>query len=184
MQNLLGVVPAPMNDVGSTAELPPHEGRTGEPQGGGPCQGPCLPLADVLPLPHPCITIMWIMPASFIHPWKFIPAHSHFFHANWTWMHCSASQKEKLHKSIVLECTFTMNLTMKTLSNKNFYVALFNITHPKAPEACLRWSSLQEKSEMISKQACWQHNVNIERAWKSSAFTVSCLKIFWFFLKL
>ena len=48
--NLLGVVPAPTNDAGSTAELPPREDRTGELQRGGPCRGPCLPLADALPI--------------------------------------------------------------------------------------------------------------------------------------
>ena len=44
--------PAPINDACSTTELPPREGRTG---GGGPCQGPCRPLTDALPLPHPFI---------------------------------------------------------------------------------------------------------------------------------
>ena len=44
-----------MNDAGSTAELPPCEGRTGELRRGGPCQGPCLPFTDALPLPYPGI---------------------------------------------------------------------------------------------------------------------------------
>ena len=37
---------------GSTAELPPLKGRTGEQWGGDPCQGPCLPLANALSLHH------------------------------------------------------------------------------------------------------------------------------------
>ena len=41
-QNLLGVVPAPTNDAGSSAELPPREGRTEELREGGPCHGPRL----------------------------------------------------------------------------------------------------------------------------------------------
>ena len=41
-QNLLGIVPAPINDAGSTAELLPCERRPGELQRGGPCQGPGL----------------------------------------------------------------------------------------------------------------------------------------------
>ena len=45
-----------MSDAGSTADLPPREGRTGELRRGGPCRGPCLPLTDALPFPHPCIT--------------------------------------------------------------------------------------------------------------------------------
>ena len=52
-QNLLGIILAPTNDTGSTAELPPRKGRTGELWGEGPCKGPCL--AHVLPWPHPCI---------------------------------------------------------------------------------------------------------------------------------
>ena len=48
---------ASTDDAGSTAELQPREGRTGELQGGGPCQGPCLPLYGVLRLPHPCIIV-------------------------------------------------------------------------------------------------------------------------------
>ena len=54
-QNLLGVILAAMNDAASTAELPPHEGRTGKLQGGGLCQGPCLPLTDALPWLHLCV---------------------------------------------------------------------------------------------------------------------------------
>ena len=52
------------------AELPPREGRADELWGGGPCQGPCLPLADALPLPQPCIIIhmnnagIWFTPAK------------------------------------------------------------------------------------------------------------------------
>ena len=73
-QKLLGVLPAPTNDVGSTTELPPREGRTGELRGGGPCQGPCLSLADVLPWPHPCI-VSYVKNNGilFTYPWKFIP---------------------------------------------------------------------------------------------------------------
>ena len=37
--------PAPTNDDGCY-----REGMTGELRGGGPCQEPCLPLADALPL--------------------------------------------------------------------------------------------------------------------------------------
>ena len=55
LQNLLGVLLASTNDAGSTAELPPREGRTGEFRGGGPCQGPCRSLADSLSWPHQCI---------------------------------------------------------------------------------------------------------------------------------
>ena len=55
LQNPLGVVQAPTNDAGRTAELPPQERRTGELRESGLCQGPCLSLADVLPLPHLCI---------------------------------------------------------------------------------------------------------------------------------
>ena len=68
-QNLLGVLPAPTNDAGSTAELSPREGRTGELLGGCPCQGPCLFLADALPWPHPCIV-------SYVKHWhpRYIPA--------------------------------------------------------------------------------------------------------------
>ena len=54
-QNLLGVVPAPTNDAGSTAELLPREGRTGELRRGGPSRGLFLPLTAALPFPHPCI---------------------------------------------------------------------------------------------------------------------------------
>ena len=48
LQNLLGVLPAPTNDAGSTAELPHREGRTAELSGGGPCHGPSLSLTDAL----------------------------------------------------------------------------------------------------------------------------------------
>ena len=51
-QNLLGIIPAPTNDVGSTAKPPIREGRTGELEEGGLCQEPCLFLADALPWPH------------------------------------------------------------------------------------------------------------------------------------
>ena len=53
--DLLSILPAPMNNPDSTAELPLREGRTGEQRKGNPYQGPCLPLADVFPLPHPHI---------------------------------------------------------------------------------------------------------------------------------
>ena len=48
-QSLLGVILAPTKYVGSTVDLPPREGRTGEVQGGGPCQGPCVSLPDTPP---------------------------------------------------------------------------------------------------------------------------------------
>ena len=55
LTNLLGVVLAPTNDAGSTAELLPREGKTVELQRGGPCKEPCLPFADALPWPHLCL---------------------------------------------------------------------------------------------------------------------------------
>ena len=73
-QNLLGIMPAPMNDAGSTMELPPREGRTGELWGGDSCHRPCLSLADVLPLPHPLISHVNNPLASSLHPQKFISA--------------------------------------------------------------------------------------------------------------
>ena len=74
-QNLLGVLPAPTIDAGSTAELPPCEGRTGELQKGGFCHGPCLSLADALPWPHPCIvSYMENTGILFTYPRKCIPA--------------------------------------------------------------------------------------------------------------
>ena len=41
-QELLGLVLAPTDNAVSTAGLAPREGRTGEQQGGVPCQGPSL----------------------------------------------------------------------------------------------------------------------------------------------
>ena len=46
LQELLGVIPAPTKDAVSTTGLAPHEGRTGELQGGGPCQGPSHSLSN------------------------------------------------------------------------------------------------------------------------------------------
>ena len=51
---MLDVVPAPMNNDGNMADLPPHEAQNRELQGECVYQGPCLPLAVVLTLPHPC----------------------------------------------------------------------------------------------------------------------------------
>ena len=45
-QELLGVVPALIDDAVSTAGLAPREGRSGERQGGGSCQGPSLSFSN------------------------------------------------------------------------------------------------------------------------------------------
>ena len=73
-QNVLGVVLAPTVNAGSTAELPPREGRTGELQGGGPCQGPCVPLTDELVyLFYIHSSVTWVTLASSLHPQKLHP---------------------------------------------------------------------------------------------------------------
>ena len=45
LQDLLGIIPAPINEAGSMAGLAPRKGRTGELQGGGPSQGSSLSLS-------------------------------------------------------------------------------------------------------------------------------------------
>ena len=50
--------PAPMNDAGITAKLPSRKGKTVKLRGGGPFQGPNVPLADALSLPHHALLAM------------------------------------------------------------------------------------------------------------------------------
>ena len=52
LQDLLAVVPTPINDAGSTVGLAPHNGRTGELWKGGPARG--LSLMPHLGQSSPC----------------------------------------------------------------------------------------------------------------------------------